>query len=89
MTITPIDPAQIPVLVAASVAITQIFKDMGVEGQWLKVVCIAVSTLLGTILIFAPDLWVALVAPLVGAIGTGGVSFVKDLRSHGSRPSGG
>ena len=33
-------------------------------------------------------LYATLSAPLVGAIGTGGVSFVKDLRSSGTRPSG-
>lgn len=91
--VAPLDPAQLSVLLAASVAITQIVRDAwvalgGKAGEWLKVVCIGVAALLGSVMIFAPELWAALTAPLIGAIGTGGVSFVKDLRSSGNKPDG-
>ena len=39
-------------------------------------------------MIIDPALWTALVVPLVGAIGTGGDSVVKELQSPGTGPPG-
>lgn len=84
-----LDPAQVAILGTASIAITQIIRDLGLQGDWLKLVCIVTSSILGYIMIFQPSLWSAIVVPLVGAIGTGGVSFVKEMASSsGSVPSG-
>jgi hypothetical protein len=82
------DAASLAMLGAASIGLTQIVKDLGVQGEWLKFVCVGISIALGLILIYQPALWTALVVPLVGATGTGGVSLTKEIVSQWSIPSG-
>ena len=83
-----LDPASFAVLAAASVGLTQIVKDLGLQGQWLKIACVLISTVLGYVMIFQPALWSALIVPLVGATGTGGVSLAKEMVSARNLPSG-
>jgi hypothetical protein len=76
-------------LVASCLAVTQIIKDLGLSGNVLKGVCIATSVLLGCVMLFQPLLWSGLVIPLLGAITTGGVSFVDErLPKRPVRPKG-
>lgn len=74
-----LDPASLAVLGTASVALTQLLKDLGLQGDWLKLACIVISSTLGYVMLFQPALWSALILPLVGTTGTGGVSFVHEL----------
>jgi hypothetical protein len=76
--ITP-DATTLATLGTISVAVTQLSKDLGISGEWLKVVCLASAVVLGYVMIFQPALWSALVLPLVGVTGTGGVSLLDDF----------
>ena len=86
--LTPLDAPTIAMIGTASVALTQILKDFGLQGEWNKVACLASAVVLGSVYLFLPDLWSALVLPLIGAVGTGGFSALQELaqKAGGSSP---
>lgn len=64
---------------AFAIAVTQIFKDLGVTGHWLKLVCVLVGAFATYMTTYQPALWQALIPLWAALTGTGGVSFVPDL----------
>jgi hypothetical protein len=82
-------PLDAPLTVfAVSVGLTQLAKDLGVQGHWLKLVCVAVGAAYTIGLNLTPGLLAQGSAVLYAAAATGLVSFVQDLRSSRTRPVG-
>jgi hypothetical protein len=71
---------QSPELLSAFlIALTQIFKDLGLQGNWLKGVCVASGGVAFYLMSYQPAIWQALTGLILGTTATGGVSFLHDL----------
>lgn len=71
-----IDPASPAALGAFVVSWTQLARDLGLEGQWLKLVSVCVGGLAAFLSISHPEWWALLFQASLGATATGGVSFL-------------
>jgi hypothetical protein len=58
-----------------AVGITQIVKDLGVQGQVLKLVCILAGTIAWGVMTLYPALWAEISVLLIALSSTGLVSF--------------
>jgi hypothetical protein len=72
----PIDPTSPAALGAFALAWTQIAKDLGMQGNLLKLVSIVVGGLAALVSINYPDVWALLFSVSLGATTTGGASFL-------------
>lgn len=68
-----------------AVGVTQLVKDAGLQGQWLKLVCILAGTLAWAVLTYYPQAWAEITTLLVALSSTGIVSFT-DERLRPARP---
>jgi hypothetical protein len=70
------------------IALTQIFKDLGLQGNWLKLVCVLSGGAAFYLMTYQPALWQALTGLILGTTATGGVSFVHGLLQKMQAPAG-
>jgi hypothetical protein len=61
-----------------SVGVTQIFKELGVQGQWLKLVCVLAGCAAWAVQTLDPALWQHASSILIALGSTGLVSFVDE-----------
>ncbi len=64
---------------AFAIGATQLVKDLGLQGQWLKLVCVAAGAIATYMTIYQPMLWANLSGLLISAAATGGISLIHDL----------
>lgn len=76
MDLSRIDPASAAAVAAFTLALTQIAKDLGVQGDTLKLLSSALGVAAALISINFPELWALLFSATLGATTTGGVSFL-------------
>ncbi len=63
---------------ALAVGVTQLVKDLGVQGQILKLVCVVAGCLAWATAVAFPDAWHSLIGVLIALSSTGLVSFVDE-----------
>lgn len=66
------------VFAAIAIGITQLVKEAGVQGNWLRTACVVVAALVWSVMTFLPVVWEYVVAFVVALSTTGLVAFTDD-----------
>ena len=70
-----------------AVGVTQLVKDLGVQGQWLKLVCFVAGAFAWGLMTYYPAAWEQLSAFLIAISVTGIVSFGDERLQRMKDPS--
>lgn len=78
-----------PLTIAAfSLGTTQLVKKLGVQGNWLILVCLLCGAVASYMTMYQPEIWANMSHILIALSTTGVVSFVDDRLSRMGAESG-